>query len=717
MEKNMKNPVFYSNNSDSKYNLNEKVKNNFKKYKNEIILLLIWIISIFIVNPLGDFPLNDDWAYGLDVFHLSQEGKLILNDWPAMTLIAQVLWGSLVTFIFGFSFTVLRISSLFIGLFSVWIFYKILIFSGISKKISMGGALLLMFTPLFFNAAFTFMTEVYFLFSLNLSILYFLKFFKSEQNKDLVLGTLFVLITTLIRQPGIILGFAFTFVFLLNKKIGKRHLIIALIPTIVSLIGYLGYTVWLKYNFSMPNYRGMGSLVSHLIKTPLSFYLNQFILTVMYLGLFSLPITFLLLPKIIINYKWYEKLIIIVLFVIPLSLGLFKGFPCGNIIYNLGLGPKLLKDGFWGNNIHPMIPEWGMRIIRLISLFSAAVVFTHFIKKPLKSTSRIYKISCSPARFSRALCITFFFLYFTFILLNLTFFDRYTLPLIPSIFLILLPLNFNYLRNRLIFITTIAFYAVFCITATHDYVSWNRARWKAIDQLTNKMKIEKTKIDGGFEFNSWFQTGSLKPVNKNKISWWFVFSDDYMLSFGNIKGFEKIGKTEYKRLLVSGIDSICILQKNANTLKTNFSTQCDCEVINGRSNNFLSKNRNIEFLGGNQLSSHEAHSGIYSIRLNKKEPYGLLSKYNNVMVGDQFIVSVWRKSSDDKAGLVISSEPNNKFYFFNNKSVESNKEGWCKIVSRVIVPKDCDEHTIKIYLWNTGNNKAWFDDLEIIKNR
>jgi|TARA_B100000315_G_scaffold125397_1_gene115274 hypothetical protein len=42
---------------------------------------------------------------------------------------------------------------------------------------------------------------------------------------------------------------------------------------------------------------------------------------------------------------------------------------------------------------------------------------------------------------------------------------------------------------------------LFGILATHDYLSFQRGRWKALNDLTQKEKIFAEKIDGGFEFN------------------------------------------------------------------------------------------------------------------------------------------------------------------------------------------------------------------------
>ena len=31
---------------------------------NILIIIAIWTVMVIVVNPLGNFPLNDDWVYG-----------------------------------------------------------------------------------------------------------------------------------------------------------------------------------------------------------------------------------------------------------------------------------------------------------------------------------------------------------------------------------------------------------------------------------------------------------------------------------------------------------------------------------------------------------------------------------------------------------------------------------------------------------------------------
>ena len=80
--------------------------------KTPIHLLLIslsYIILIVLVNPIGDFPINDDWAYARSVLSLVEDGEFHLLGWGAMTLVSQVVWGALWVKLFGFSFDVLSL--------------------------------------------------------------------------------------------------------------------------------------------------------------------------------------------------------------------------------------------------------------------------------------------------------------------------------------------------------------------------------------------------------------------------------------------------------------------------------------------------------------------------------------------------------------------------------------------------------------------------------
>ena len=83
------------------------------KYREIIILIATWMIAILLVNPMGDFPLNDDWQYAFPVQQLVEDGILEMKGYFSPNIILQVGWGTLWCLMGGlFSFTFLRFSTL-----------------------------------------------------------------------------------------------------------------------------------------------------------------------------------------------------------------------------------------------------------------------------------------------------------------------------------------------------------------------------------------------------------------------------------------------------------------------------------------------------------------------------------------------------------------------------------------------------------------------------
>ena len=93
----------------------ERLRKQGLKWLWPALLGLIWISMVVVVNPIGNFPLNDDWAYGYSVRALVEQGEIRFSDWTATNLIAQVVWGALFCLPYGFSFTALRLSTAVLG--------------------------------------------------------------------------------------------------------------------------------------------------------------------------------------------------------------------------------------------------------------------------------------------------------------------------------------------------------------------------------------------------------------------------------------------------------------------------------------------------------------------------------------------------------------------------------------------------------------------------
>lgn len=172
------------------------LKRNLMQAKTPLHLLLLafgYLILIIIVNPLGEFPINDDWAYARSVLFLVEDGEFNLLDWGAMTLVSQVVWGAIWVKLFGFSFEVLRLSTIVLGLVALMGSYYLLL--GITKEhwIALTGTCVLLVQPLFLVLANSFMTDVPFLALSLWSAFFFLRAIERDSVSDALLGLCFAI--------------------------------------------------------------------------------------------------------------------------------------------------------------------------------------------------------------------------------------------------------------------------------------------------------------------------------------------------------------------------------------------------------------------------------------------------------------------------------------------------------------------------------------------
>ena len=524
-----------------------------------LFLLAIWAVAIFLVNPIGDFPLNDDFSYGKTVFNLTEKKMLLFDDWFAMTLIGQVLWGAAFCKIAGFSFTVLRISTLVAALLGLFSFYKIGRELDQPASVCILATLLIGFNPLFFSLSFTFMSDVPFACAIIVSVLFYLKYFKTYLTKWLILATFFALLATFIRQLGLMLPVAFTAVWLILGRMDWKRLMTGILPLAISVAALAIYQKWFDSALGLPDSYGQASKLftrlSH--DTFLKGCLERLGMLLIYLGLLLFPINIALLKKPV-----YRQQVMVLTAVIAFSLwsmfSIWHRFPWGNILYNIGLGPKLLKDGQFFLNIHPALSTLGIRSLAFLGIVGGIMLAANLLQVLFDK-----KIEPSPTKAIRLFALANIFLYGAFLMVDYHFFDRYFIPLLPFGLIFFMTLRFDaFLKwpRKAGVALTFAILLLFSISATHDYLSWNRARWEALDFLTKEKGITPNQIDGGFEFNGWHRPIPERIFYSQK-SWWWVDREDFVVSFGDLNGFKKINAFPFKTYLTPGVDSVFVLEK------------------------------------------------------------------------------------------------------------------------------------------------------------
>jgi hypothetical protein len=101
--------------------------------------------------------------------------------------------------------------------------------------------------------------------------------------------------------------------------------------------------------------------------------------------------------------------------------------------------------------------------------------------------------------------------------------------------------------------------ACYSVLATQDYMSWNRARWRAIAELESR-GVRYDKIDGGPEYNFVRDPNLARSLvlgsgvhafahrgepPRDSWRWWPVQKEDYIVSFSPVPGYDLIARQSY----------------------------------------------------------------------------------------------------------------------------------------------------------------------------
>lgn len=530
--------------------------------KTGIVLLLTAFLAVVVVNPEGDFPLNDDWQYAYPLKQLVENGRLQFQGYFAPNIIAQVGWGYVFCVAFGgFSFTILRYSTLVAGLIGVLIFASTARQLGANEGQSRLGGWLLCFNPLFFSLAFSFMSDVPFLTLMLVSSYCFGLYFRKNDALSLLLGILFCLLAFLVRQPGIVLLPALGVCLLWEK--GLKGSVFAKATGLLALavLAYVLFEKWGKPWLGIAeNYVPVTQLYFDQVLTSPAHFLSELakkaLKTWIYIGFFGLPLIPFWghqLPRSIFSLKNIGGVLFLnAALLLLLHLG-GKIFPFGgNILFNFGLGPELLADVYTiGVQNTPQWPEPVFYVLNFISQVSATVL-TYILLRQYQANSD------GQRRFFRFLLLANLF-YLP--LMSITsFFDRYLLFTLVSVFLALLP-GLKMSGSPLNWIVLAAM-SLFSVLATKDYLAWNRARQQAFQYL-QEQNIPITKIDAGYEYNGWYNYHP-NPVKNDGRSYWWVTEDEWKITFGRLPDHELMQSFTYRRWLWGGrTDAIRVLQRQS----------------------------------------------------------------------------------------------------------------------------------------------------------
>jgi len=446
-----------------------------KLLSDEALLFFIFFITILIVNPIGNFPLNDDWAYFYSVKTLIEKGILKISDWASPSLVFQILAGTLFCKIFSLSYTTLRVLTLLFSFSGILFFYFLL--NKLNSKKPLLFSLLFFLNPLYLVLSFTFMTDIYYISLTIISLYFYFSGYKKNKISLTILGSIFASFSILVRQIGVFTPFSvFLFYLVKEKKIRIETFIL-------PLITFTFYSYWFN-NIHHSNWAHevyLKKITAEHFKQPLKvfiLFLKRFfkILPILFSFLFPLWLSLKKEKGKKFNIFFYAISIILLFFYI--KTGLFMGNPkSGNYLHKLGLGVITLggikKSGFF------------VSLLFFLLFFLSLIGIGKFLKIKLNEEKLFLTLP--------------FILQSIFMLSGVKFFDRYLLTLIPALLILFTEKEVN----KKVF--TFFLVPLFCLSVlpTQDYLAWNRAKWKLGKRLI-KMGTKPEEISAGFDWEGHF---------------------------------------------------------------------------------------------------------------------------------------------------------------------------------------------------------------------
>ena len=536
---------------------------------------------ILLVNPVGDFPLNDDWVYAFSVKSLLENSYFQIHSSSSANVGPQIYWGALFCIPQGFSFTALRLSSLTLGLFGGWATYGLLADVWRNRALALVGGLVLLVNPVYFGLANSFMTDIPFLALLITAMFLLVRGMRTEKTPIIVGGLLLCLVGVLLRQFALVVLLGFAAAQLAKGGFGWRNVLNSVLPLVIGLVVHFAFSRWLIESGRKPYSGGIGDITPHSVADFLRTAVHESFIALNYIGLFVLPLIGACISfsriRVVRNGNRFAIVLVVSTAIVLVSILQLRHetMPLGqNVLTYFGMGPLTLRDTYLlGLNLPAMTPGLSIfwKVVTGASIVGASLVVLALfvgVRLPIITMrqGRVGRNAVWEPIFFVTIAISYFGLLVVLATRN-ALFERYLLPLFVLSLLVaptLAGVRTGQARSspmrRTVVTALLAAFASFSVLATHDYLEWNRMRWTALHDLTDEQKIDPHRIDGGYEFNGWLTYDPLYKPHDYKSYWW-VDDDEYMLASGPISGYREVRRLAFRRWLTNTESYVAVLRR------------------------------------------------------------------------------------------------------------------------------------------------------------
>ena len=536
-----------------------------------LLLAGLWTAMAVVVRPTGEYPVADDWSYATSVVHLMDGGRVELHPFTPTIAFTHIVFGTVVSALFGFGFETLRIAMYFVGFVGVVATYLLVLEIARSRPLAALAAATMATNPIYFLLAGSFMTDVSFYTMATVALWAFARTLRTDSRGAFWLATLASTAAVLNRQVGLAFPIGFACAAIVGD--GTRRLPRALTPLVAGGAALFAWQL-LVPAAGGPSLVANSKLVeaSEFLSGPLVAVLHRVARNaldwLLYAGLLSLPVVVVAQAATRIGSRP-----IVLVGTLLAGLWLVLGArpmpalaPNGNWLLPTGVGPLTLRDTMILriDNV-PHLPAIARAALTTAAIWSAAaslVLGATVLRRvgsaldPHGSAARVQILLVGSGLLLVAPSLVS------------VFFDRYVLAFVPVTFGV--AAGALALRARtiprgslLLAVGLVAIQAAISVCGGHDYYAWNRARLDDVEWLQSARRVPPSQVDAGFEWSGWrLFDAAYQPVPEK--SWWWVKDDRWVVAFGPMPGYCEVRRATFERWLPPwGSGAVLVLERAA----------------------------------------------------------------------------------------------------------------------------------------------------------
>jgi hypothetical protein len=500
-------------------------------------IIAVFFAAVLLVNPLRETPIDDDCSYSWTVRHLLDYGDYRPHNWITANMPFQACWGAAFTWLVPGFFSALRVSTLALSLAGLIAFYGLALECRLDRRTALLLTLTLFSSYLYFWCTFTFMTDVPGVAWILVSLWCFAVALRRQSWWLALMGSGAACAAILTRQTGVAVPAALALTALLDRQRTTRwnlYLLGAIVP-----VAALALSVELGKNFAIDVHaQMMRDYWSNYSDIPLEGFwrINELLL---YLAVLILPLAlafwFMQVRKSAVAYV-HSRVSFTAVMMAAIGL-LATGFAFLHNVYSKGGNWAMPHTCCWYD-------YYFAEVLRLTSVNTGVCIAAFFAAAAFWPT--ILR-QCSPAA-ARPLVSGFWLLEgyalcsLGLLVIYVKFLDRYPLPLLPVLLLLLGRASQVTLRQPWVFgvLTTCAL-AVITVHAMQAgaRLRLQEATWHG-SEIASAAGVPRNRIIGSNEwiiyysfddFVEHYQSGQFQGDFFNEYWPWLVRHNDMAQAF------------------------------------------------------------------------------------------------------------------------------------------------------------------------------------------